>query len=323
MLFAPQAQAYLRLNLEHWFPKYEDHWVAASVVCEQRLQDYFTDDRTRCDSPCACAAACIFQNATGTIQSNFASAQVLLGILPSVLMFGSPTIAEVAALSTYRPLLAVLLSLGSPAVSVGRLFHQIDFREPFNINTSKSLLQWSSWVRRHKAVHLIVSVTSYIGAVAAIGNNARNSMHLDLRTISGWRCGALFLPLSWSLAGILVQVCGMLAIRVRPWNSANKYRPSISFLNSNTYQRAFTGDDSVLSETLFGFASLFAIVQMILRVFVLSSLLFISALEALQVFVLYAVSTLACPSILVLELASMRLDLEHQARLGQTSQNLP
>ena len=105
------------------------------------------------------------------------SAQVLLGLLPTTLLFGGPTIAEVAALSTYRPLLAVLLAFGSPAVNVVRLFRQIDIREPFERNTSTALTVWSRWLRgQNKVVRKSVQVLSYVGATAAIANNVRNSV---------------------------------------------------------------------------------------------------------------------------------------------------
>lgn len=135
--FPQPSRAILRLKFQHWFPKYEQHWLEAAASCEQELSNYLHDNRTaECSTPCACAADCLLQNVTSTIQSNFASAQVLLGLVPVILVFFGPTIAEVAALSTYRPLLAVLLALGSPAIKVGRLFRHVDVREPFGRFTS-------------------------------------------------------------------------------------------------------------------------------------------------------------------------------------------
>ena len=140
------THAYGRLNLQHWFPKYEHFFSEAATQCEYKLQAYLENDRTVCKYPCSCAADCILQNVTGTMQSNLQSAQVLLGLLPTILPFGGPKIAEMAALSTYRPALAILLSFASPTTSVSRLFSMIDLEEPFVPPTSLSLPTWSTSV---------------------------------------------------------------------------------------------------------------------------------------------------------------------------------
>src|SRR2546423_13879214 len=176
--FTPLTQAILRLKLQHWFPKYEHHWVEAAASCQQELTNYLHNNQTfDCPSPCACAADCLLQNVTGTMQSNLASAQVLLGLVPTVLAFFGPTIAEVAVLSTYRPFLAVLLALGSPAIHVSGLFRHVDVREPFIRPISKSPGLWSAWLARQNVVFRSpLQVLSYMLALAAIANNIRNSV---------------------------------------------------------------------------------------------------------------------------------------------------
>ena len=149
--------------------------------------------------------------------------------------------------------------------------------------------------RQNRGVRDTIQALSHAFALAAIANNVCNSVYLDLRTISGWRCGVLFLPLAWSLSSVLVQVWGMLVVRVRLPGTEDGSRSSISnLMKSTNYTHATTGKDTVTSELLLAVASLFAIIQVIFGVFHLSSLVFISAMEALQVFVLYAVSTLVC-----------------------------
>ncbi|CAF9918994.1 MAG: hypothetical protein HETSPECPRED_003917 [Heterodermia speciosa] len=318
LLFTPPTQAILRLKFQHWFPQYEQHWVKAATVCEQELENYVHANRTDIHSPCAAAADCLLRNITGTIQSNFASAQVLLGLVPTILVFLGPSIAEVTALSTYRPLLAILLSLGSPAVNVGKVFRHVDVEEPFVRPVSSSSKLWSSWfTRQNTMMRNSLEALSYMAALAAIANNVRNSMYTDLRTISGWRCGASFILLAWSLLAVIVHGWGALAVRFRLQGG---YKPSIhSMIRSTTFRRVSRGKDNTLSEVLFWLASLCAIVHMILGVFELSSLMFISALEALQVFIMYAISALLCQLILLCELAKMREEVSKEADDGTAS----
>jgi len=165
-----------------------------------------------------------------------------------------------------------------------------------------------------------LQVLAYAGALAAIANNIRNSVYTDLRTVSGWRCAALFMPLVWSLLAVVVHAWGMIAVRVRLQYG---YRPSIrSAIRSTTFQRVRTGEDGVLSEVLFWLASLCAILHMIFGILVLSSLVFISALEALQVFAMYVASVFLCQFILLLELANMRYELSKELDAGPTSSGI-
>ena len=128
---------YLYIKLRHWYPQYEAHWTGQA--CQTELNAYWTNNRTNSSSPCARAADCLLSNITGTIQSNFASAMVVLGLVPGILMLSGPTVAEIAALSTYRPLLACLLAAGFPATYVTTLFQQVEYREPLERPTARLL----------------------------------------------------------------------------------------------------------------------------------------------------------------------------------------
>lgn len=314
------AQAYPRLKFRHWFPRYEQHWINASASCQPQLTDYYENNRTQCRVPCACAADCLLQDIPATIQSNFASAQVILGLLPPTLVFLGPTLAEVAALSTYMPFLAILLALGSPAVHVNRVFHHVDVQEPFARPMSRTSRLWSVWLARQN-VFLRSSFRglSYLVAFAAIANNVWTSIYLDFRTVSGWRCGTLFMPLIWGQFAVVVHAWGMFAVRV---HIRGGYKPSIKYIiKSTTFQAALKGQDKVLSQAILWLATLFVIFHMMLGVLVLSSLIFISALEAVSIFCRYALSVVVCQLILSMELANMRFELGQvvESTTGHTS----
>ena len=305
---APVIQAYLRLKFQHWLPRYEQRWINATASCQQQLEHYWRNDRTVYKTPCSSAADCLLQNIPGTVQSNFNSAQILLGLLPTILVYLGPTIAEVAALSTYRPVLATLLALASPAINIGRVLQRIIVKDPFQEPTSKTSYLLSTWLaRQNVVVDGTLRGMSYLAAMAAIANNISNSVYLDLRTISGWRCGALLMPLVWSLLAVIVHAWGMVAIRVQ---SSDGLQPSLfSAFRSTAFRAASKGSESVVSEILLWIASLFALVHLTFGVLVLSSLIFISVPEAIWVFLRFALSAFLCQIAVNMELGNMRHEL--------------
>ena len=117
----------------------------------------------------------------------------------------------------------------------------------------------------------------------------------------------MLVPLAWSLLAGVVHAWGMIAIRMQ---LGSGYRPSIrSVIRSTTFLDVLKGADNVLSEALLRLSALCAIIHMGFGILVLSSLIFISALEAIQIFVMYATSALMCHVVLLMELAMMRYEM--------------
>jgi len=299
-----------RTKFQHWFPQYNHHWVkAAQGPCQQQILAYVQNNRTQCHSPCACAADCILQNITGTIQSNFASAQVLLGLIPVTFGLIGPTITEIAVLSTHSPLISILLAIGSPAISVLKPFSKMNVLEPLSAPQSVIFHLGARRIATNSAlVRVLIEGLIFAVAFMAIGLNIRTSIYVDMRTISGWRCATLYLPLVWSTLAVFVHGCGMLAMRARLGKLFQIGFGNI--LRSQSFWLIETSKDCVVSEALFWLSSLFSIGHLTFGILVLSSLMFISALEALQMFSLYAVSAALCKLVLLLKLSSIRLELD-------------
>jgi hypothetical protein len=236
-LFPRPATAILRLKLQRWFPDDADYWTNAASKCEAEITAYLFNNRTEvCPTPCACAADCILDGIPGTLESNYASAQVVLGLIPAVLLLIGPSIAEVAVISTRRPLLAVLVALGCPTSYLGRVFRRVDVREPLDFEDrsvvgtklgeyligrnsanvqSVDASNTTDTPSRHQAMGYFVDLAMYALALLAIANGVQISIYTDLRTISGWRCGALFMPMVWFLMSVVEHGWGMMAARVQ------------------------------------------------------------------------------------------------------------
>jgi hypothetical protein len=317
-----------------WFPKYEYHWINASAFCKTELNDYWTQNRSRCDAICACAADCLLDHTTETIKSNMATATVILGLMPGIISLLGPSIAEMSLLSAKYPLLAVLLSFASPAVNLTHLYHApASPRRVLGTATTISVRKWHTWIDGLPSlVKTAIQVAEYALAGGMLANTVQVSLYVDYRTISGWRCSWMYLPMSWAMSGGLAHLIGIVAIRFRKGTSpksSNNSPKSLTILAkkrvlrllvapSNHWKCIVNSQNQVMSEILFLLASLASILHMVFGVLVFSSLIFVGVLDTLPIVIRYGTSAAICQAILLLELASMRLDIQREEVSGNS-----
>lgn len=310
---ADPCYAIVHLRFQHWFKQYGPYLTNASHYCQQEIENYRNDDSSLrslgSDTPASIATDCILRDLPAVMQANFTSAQVLLGIVPAICGLIGPSIADVAVLSTYRPLLTLLLALGSPAINVINIFSRVRITEPLEPSSSPLVVTAMNWLlRQNRYVQASIEGLCYMGALLAIANNLRNSVFLDIMTVSGWSPGALFMPLVWSTLALLIHGVGMVAVRARE-HKAGDYWKTKSFIQSRAIFTLNEARDTIHSELLFFAESVFAVVHVVVGVFVLSSLVFVGALEALQTALIYFASAALCHFILLFQLSKARAEL--------------
>ena len=106
----------------------------------------------------------------------------------------------------------------------------------------------------------------------------------------------------------------MISTRVRVQKG---YDHSIRHMMKSTcHRRVRQSRDNATSELFFWIPSVFALVHMVFGILELSSLIFVSAFEALEVLLQYASSAFICQLILQIKLASMRYDLDEEIGSG-------
>lgn len=310
---ATPCYAIIHLRFQHWFKQYDPYFTNATQYCQQEIQNYRNDDSSLrslgSDTPASIATDCILRDLPAVMQANFTSAPVLLGIVPAICGLIGPSIADVAVLSTYKPLLTLLLATGSPAINVINLFSRVKVTEPLEPSSSPLVVAaMDCLLRQNRYVQASIEGLCYLGALLAIANNVRNSMFLDIMTVSGWSPGALFMPLVWSTLALLIHSVGMVAIRARKHHTRD-YWNAEGFIQSRAIFTLEASQDTIQSELLFFAESVFAVVHVVVGVFVLSSLVFIGALEALQTTLIYFASATLCHFILLFQLSKARADL--------------
>ncbi|KAF2651443.1 hypothetical protein K491DRAFT_696432 [Lophiostoma macrostomum CBS 122681] len=127
-----------------------------------------------------------------------ASATVIPGLMPSMIALLGPSVTELSLLSTRSPLLAVLLALASPGVNLTHLFRGPHLQESrvIGASTSATMREFYFWYnQRSRVFKLSLRAVESLVVGVMIANTITVSIDLDLCTVSGWRCGQMYMPL--------------------------------------------------------------------------------------------------------------------------------
>lgn len=165
---------------------------------------------------CQKHASCILENVPEMRKASLATAGVVLGLLPTLLAVLSPSISELVLLSSQRPLLASILSLGAPGVLQRRIF---EYEDPFELIeppegakvTTRSLMvlgPWPNW----KAV--LVSVLQYLLGLACGANTLILAIQTSNRSIISWGCTRTWPLIVWVFIPTVIHWIGAVGYRL-------------------------------------------------------------------------------------------------------------
>ncbi len=155
------------------------------------------------ESVCLCndMATCLLQNLSDFVKSDMQSATTILSYI-------GPTIGEMALLSSRRPVLTVLLVLGTPAVFATR---------SFNLNNpAESLKRDAGTVvigRQTRVMTVIISTTKYLIVALTAANCITNSVMLGASTILSWKCRGSYIELIWNFMALAPHLCAAISMR--------------------------------------------------------------------------------------------------------------
>ncbi|CAJ2503440.1 Uu.00g108340.m01.CDS01 [Anthostomella pinea] len=271
---------------------------------------------------------CLLNNVSEYIKSASASAQVLLGITPTLLALLGASTEELAMLTVLgrRPLLALFLSIGSPAVYVSRAFEFHDPRQPLRDRCGRYHL----FRPASKASRWALAAAQYAVALAAAANIATLNWELGVRTACTFWTETIFAPLLWGILSVPIHIAGTLALRLRvrrttrgagdddvrytfaQWLRATPRR--VAGLARSEWTPCAAQDELRVvafdeGKTFISWAWLLStctIIHILFGTLLLSSLLFVGPQDALGVIVRYMASVLACRVVLMFEIAGMR-----------------
>lgn len=272
---------------------------------------------------------CILENVSNSVQSFMSSAQVLLGLTPTILAFLGTSTEEAAMMAVVgrRPLLSLLLALGSPSVYFGRAmaeYHPLDmlkmpagrFRSIYTDGGTK----------------VLINIVEYLVVLAAVVNVGMLEWQLGVGTICSFLSWTPLGPLMWSLLALPIHLLGCLVVRLRirrvlggiddentdvtlkTWVLDLPGRAKYVFANVFTPSAAQKGGVrvKVFPEEYWKLATrwvltMCTIAHLIFGTLLLSSLLFLGPEDAVGIVFRYLVSVLACRLIVMYELAGVAL----------------
>lgn len=157
---------------------------------------------------CKSMVTCLSRNIDEFDKADMQSATIILGLMPTILSYLGPTVGEMALVSCHRPVFAVLVMLGTPAVYATRPF---DFNSP-----SESLKKNLGGFVLHKQIPCrayFMTLAQYLLLSLAVGNSLHNSVNFGTSTILGWKCLWPYLELGWNLMPVVPHFCAALSLR--------------------------------------------------------------------------------------------------------------
>jgi hypothetical protein len=263
---------------------------------------------------------CILSAMPELYKSNMASAQVLLGLTPSILARVGPSVYETAPLiaSGRRPLLALFLIIGSPAVVVDPSFsfrQQLeDLRDPY---------KWTSPTSSQRA-GIFIFLMEFLVALASIANIGHLSYQVATKSTFSFNTHVAYFQALWIAMNVASHLLSTIVYRTtvniqrkdrnpqkKPWRLIlhwlrlhpslwNKKEPVQVQLRPSSFPKIlFSWFTSTLSACNLIFGSL-----------IFSSLLFISVRDAVIIAFRYFASAVFCRILVKYELSVFREDID-------------
>lgn len=164
---------------------------------------------------------CILDNIRSSYQMNYQSAAVILGILPGLLGSLGARLSEISYLSVHRPVLSLLLAVGSPAVWPTRVFEYDDPVDTVKEGLNKLVIPNLSDRPRASAC---LSALQYVLALASIANMIEISLQLGRKTVLAWSCLFDYGPLLWVLLPVVIHLLAAVTYNIEIRNQRMKFK---------------------------------------------------------------------------------------------------
>ncbi|KAJ4319088.1 hypothetical protein N0V84_006542 [Fusarium piperis] len=276
---------------------------------------------------------CILENTSEYLKGSMTSAQVLLGIMPTIITFLGPSRDEIAMLSNVgrRPILAAGMSLAAPSAYFSRAFEYFD--------PSEILCHHKYRYAQHrpgKHSWFWISAMEYCVIAAACYNIVLNTREVNQWTISSLASDADYLPGLWLGLGPCIHFfsCYVFRLRIHGWRGIQcrlpkespRDRTFLSWVKSiPTRSKAFVTTTEIFpcgteeyasriqgrmeTKTFLASAwleSTFTILHVVFGTLVFSGTLFVGTKDALGIVGRYIAGVAVCRIVLMYELAGLR-----------------
>ncbi|KAK4445793.1 hypothetical protein QBC34DRAFT_471626 [Podospora aff. communis PSN243] len=163
---------------------------------------------------------CLLDNANEYTKANLSMAQIMLGLMPTILAFIGASSLETSLIAVIgqRPLLATLLAFGSPPVYLARALEYPDREGTLTGRGSSRYRQlWgvSPTAFSRFTVRPLLVALEYLLAAGAIANLVHVKFLLITQAMFMLTPSFVHWPIAWAASGIGVHIMGALTLRLR------------------------------------------------------------------------------------------------------------
>lgn len=181
-----------------WFQQFENNMdPAVRITCSKQYNRYVTERESTVhpETIASHLIACLLAADTldEATKANMASAQVLLGFLPTILAALGCDPTETSVLGLRRPMLALLVTIGSPAPSFTRSFVYHDPIDLLKDHTHDIHMQQTGALRQSAAVTIQLLLVAI-----AVANTVELSLELGFLTVSSFAPSRPWLVILWT-----------------------------------------------------------------------------------------------------------------------------
>ncbi|KAH7382749.1 hypothetical protein DE146DRAFT_240689 [Phaeosphaeria sp. MPI-PUGE-AT-0046c] len=261
---------------------------------------------------------CILDHTSEMDKAQLGVTSLILGLTPTILSWLGSGLFEMSLLSSQRPVLGLLLSLGAPVFSPSNLFPQ--WRPSDILDARPTAYKIPALVRRHAA---LVALAQYLLALAAIVNLTHVGYLLSYMaiTLSGG-CKNRFFVTLWTYVAVVVHICGWFAFHTRGvWVRGSGKGPLKSSLSNTMRHLAMVEMVPCISRSrhvlrwrpetpmglfLVNLTTILALGHVVWGTAILGSQTLIEQVDAVMLIGRIVASTVVCKAILMFELAGMR-----------------
>lgn len=333
VIYMPCTSAPATNQFKHWYAEFG--YTFSTILhnnCTKEYDNYLAGVRTngpidtyqgasRTNQLAEPVVNCILSYTSEFIKSAMASAQVLLGLTPTMLAVLGPSTEETSVLFVVgrRPLLALCLAAGCPAVFPMRSF---DNSDPVGILKEREGRLQPPTLQGAREV--MVMVIQYALTIMAVFNIATVSKELGVQVACNFAPHLTYLVLLWAFLILIIHSSGaitlMFRVRLAAEGGSNGTYGWIRAQFTPSSKRGLVRIRLIPENYYFTFFSWFTAILTICHVIygtlVFSSMLFISVRDSLTVIARYMASVICCRIILMYELASLRSSFNLAAAEG-------
>lgn len=300
---------------DHFFPKEADRYhQIIRDNCTAAYLAYKAQPVTW--QSCQGVLSCILDHTTEIKKAQLGTTSLILGLTPTILSWLGNDVFEMSLLSSQRPMLSILLSIGAPVFSPTYLFPQ--WRPSDVLDARPLAFKTPQGVRQHRAFISLVQYLLAIGAIANLTHVGYLMSYMAVTLSSG--CQNRYFGTLWIYISTAVHITGYLAFRSRgswishtPLDEDNKQARFYSFVRTEV-QPCISHDARVLKwghETALGLflvnmTTLLVVGHVVWGTIILGSTTLVDPVDAVMLIGRFVASTVVCKGILMFELAGVR-----------------